>query len=114
LVVIGVLLAAAAGVAFAQRRGVAHRRRPWSLPGVEPGVALFVSTGCTSCTRATAALQRAGVTHRVIEYESQPDLFHRLEITRVPAVAKVEEDGKGWISFGVPSPARLARWITDP
>ena len=114
LLVVGVLAVAAVGIAFAQRRGFAHRRRTRMFPGVGPGVVVFTSAACSSCGPVLDAVRETGVAHRVVEYETEPELFRSLKIARVPAVAKVGGDERGWIAFGVLSPGRLGRWLDDP
>ncbi len=112
-IVLGVF--AAAGLAAAvQRRGAGWRRTRRRFEGVDPGLVLFSSDTCGSCDRAAEVLAGLEQPHRVIRYETQPQVFDRLDIRRVPSVAWIGSGGNGWISSGVPRAFRLRRWLADP
>lgn len=103
-----------AGIALAQRRASAIRRRGRRFPDTEPGLVLFSSQGCATCAMARSALEAAERPFRQVVYETDPDEFTRLGIDRVPAVGHVDPNGDGWIAHGVVSRRRLVRWLRDP
>lgn len=103
---VGVIAVVVAAVA---RKGLSVKRRPISLPGVGPGVILFSSSTCASCTRmAERLIDVPDVTE--ISYEASGVSFPDA-VRRVPAVALVDADGRGWIAYGLVGKARLRRWI---
>lgn len=115
LVVLAVIgLAVLLGVI--QNRGVAMARHRRSFVGLSPGLVVFASRSCASCDTVEAMVAEAAGSkeHRVVWWEESPEVFEHNEIDRVPAVALVGEDGKGWIAVGVPPPARLRRWLGGP
>lgn len=114
LVVVVAVLAIAAAVALVQRRGAGWRRASFRFADVGPGLVLFASATCASCDRAVRVLDDLERPSRVIRYETEPELFERLGIRRVPAVAWIGADGNGWISYGIPRLARIRGWLADP
>lgn len=108
VVVVGVGVIAIV-TAMLARRGVSVKRRPISLPGAGPGVILFTSSTCASCARmAERLVDFPDVTE--ISYEDAGASFPSA-VSRVPALALVDEDGRGWIAYGLVGEARLWRWI---
>lgn len=106
VVVLGVGVIAVLWAAVA-RRGFAVRRHPIFLPDLGSGLFLFTSSTCASCAR---------MAERLVEFPAVTEISHERAsfpsgITRVPAVAFVDEDGRGWIAYGLVSDARLRRWI---
>ncbi len=115
LLIVVLVIGVAAGVAAAQRRGTAWRRRPAELPGLPAGVYLFTSTTCASCPAAreslTAVLGPSGFAE--IAFEDRPEVFARCGIARVPALAVVEEGGRSWRAEGVVPARRVRRWVLE-
>lgn len=112
LVVVGaVVVMVLIGAAIA-RRGVVLRRHP-PPAGLEPGVYVFVSDVCSTCQRVEDSVASAVPTggYRRVSWESEPELFRRLGIERVPVTVQVRADGGGWAASGVPSTRRLRRWL---
>ena len=112
LVVVGaVVVMVLVGAVIARRGVVVRRHRP--PEGLEPGVYLFVSDVCSTCERVEQAVAAALPTggYRRVSWESQPELFLRLGIERVPHTIQVRSDGGGWAASGVPSSRRLRRWL---
>jgi hypothetical protein len=114
LVVVVAVLGLAAAVALLQRRGAGWRRVSRRFPDVGPGLVLFASATCASCDRAIEVLDGLERPPRVVRYEMEQEMFERLGIRRVPAVAWVGADGNGWISYGIPRLARIRGWLADP
>lgn len=93
--------------AMAARRGFAVTRHPIVLPSLGPGLILFTSSTCASCARMAEMLADfPAVTEISYEQATFPT-----RVTRVPAVALVDGDGRGWIAYGQVGGARLHRWI---
>ncbi|HVR33254.1 MAG TPA: hypothetical protein VMS74_11170 [Acidimicrobiia bacterium] len=109
LAVVAAVGAAAVIVALIGRRGVAVARRRVVLEGIGPGLILFTSTSCGTCAQMRARMGKWPQTVEV-SYESAADAFPA-GVDRVPAVALVDEQGRGWIAHGRVSEGRLARWI---
>lgn len=107
-VVVAVALVALLG-AFFLRRGSSVRRYPISFDDLGPGLYLFTSITCPTCTRMRVRLDgRSDVIEVAYEGDSFPNT-----VRRVPALARVDEEGEGWIAYGVVSGRRLRRWIGD-
>jgi hypothetical protein len=98
--------------ALVVRRGTSLFRRPVTIPGFGPGVFLFTSSECGSCPAMRAALARREDVSEVT-YEQLGDAFPK-QVTRVPAVARLDDHGVGWIAFGIVGGRRLRRWLGDP
>jgi hypothetical protein len=112
---VAVIVAVAAGsvlVALVARRGTAMFRHPVTIPGYGPGVILFTSSDCGSCAAMRSALSKAGDV-REVTYEELGAAFPK-QVARVPAVARLDEHGVGWIAFGVVGGRRLRRWLGGP
>lgn len=107
LVVVAAVAGAAVVVALVGRRGVAVARRRVVLEGIGPGLFLFTSTACGTCPQMQA---RMGTWPQTVEVSYESGRFPA-GVDRVPAVALVDEEGRGWIAYGRVSEGRLARWI---
>ena len=124
LIVAVVLVALAAGAAFLLRR-----RRPapptqahWPVPtqldrqdfeGTDRSwlVAVFTSSACDSCQRATAkasVLASLQVAYQEVSYQQRKDLHERYGIEAVPTIVMADDEGVVRASFvGVPSATDL-------
>ena len=112
VVVVAAIAAIAVMAALVARRGPSLFRRPVTIPGFGPGIVLFTSAECGSCTAMRAALARREDVSQVT-YEQLGDEFPK-QVTRVPAVARLDEHGVGWIAFGIVGGRRLRRWLGGP
>lgn len=112
VVVVAAVAATSVVTALVARRGTSLLRRPVTIPGFGPGVVLFTSSDCGSCTAMRAALAtREDVVE--VTYEQLSGTFPK-QVTRVPAVARLDEHGVGWIAFGIVGSRRLRRWLGGP
>jgi hypothetical protein len=112
LIVAAAIAGLAAVVAAVSRRGRAWRRRPFVSPDLEPGIHLFSSENCASCSRARSAIERTGLPFSEHTYESEASLLEKHDIDRVPTVAWISPGGRaGWVAEGVPSERTLVRWV---
>jgi Thioredoxin domain len=86
------------------RRDFGGERQPWL-------VAVFTSSGCQSCERATAkaaVLASPQVTFEEISYQDRQDLHERYGIDAVPTIVMADREGVVHKSFvGVPSATDL-------
>ena len=113
-VVVLAVVAVALGVAYVQRRGMAIRRTTRSFDGLERGIYLFGSETCSSCEIMRHRLAEAGVEFSEFRAEAMPEVFDRYRLEKVPATARVANDGTGWLAVGVITPARIRRWLSSP
>ena len=108
LLVVGLVAAAAAIGAWLARRGATVIRRPVRLEGHGPGLVFFSSSTCATCDvmrqRLTGAIE--------VSYEAAGSAFPGA-VRRVPAVALLDADGRGWIAYGVVGESRLRRWLAE-
>ncbi len=111
LVVAAAIAAAAAAAAVVSRRGRAWRRRPFESAGLEPGIHLFSSESCGSCSRARSMIERARLSYSEHTYESEAPLFEKHGIALVPTVVWVPTGRPGWMAEGIPSERALLRWL---
>ena len=112
LIVTAAIAGAAVAAAVVSRRGRAWRRRPFESAGLEPGVHLFSSEACGSCSRARSMIERAGLSYSEHTYESEAPLLENHGIARVPTVVWVPTGGRpGWVAEGIPSERALLRWV---
>ncbi len=112
VVVVVAIAAISVTSALVARRGPALVRRQVTIPGFGPGVVLFSSSDCSSCAAMRAALAtREDVSE--VTYEELGGAFPK-QVTRVPAVARLDEHGDGWIAFGIVGSRRLRRWLGGP
>lgn len=107
-IVLGVLLVAFGMIALLRRR-----RRPIraiEAPDLGAGIFFFSSVTCPTCARARAKLDahlgESGYTE--FAWESDADLFTKLNVDAVPAVAVLDQTGSGKLYPGQPDRA-LAR-----
>ena len=124
LVVAVVLVAVAAAAALLlRRRGPAPPTQPrWAVPtqldrqdfedGGRPWlVAVFTSSACESCQRATAkasVLASSHVAYQDVSYQERRDLHDRYGIDAVPTIVIADAEGVVRASFvGVPSATDL-------
>jgi hypothetical protein len=108
------VIALALGVAYLQRRGRAIRRVARSFEGLDEGVYLFGSETCSSCETMRHRLTAAGIEFSEFGAEGEAKALAQYSIDKVPAVARVEADGSGWLAVGVIAPARIRRWLSSP
>lgn len=106
--VLGVLLVAGV-ISLLQRR----QRRPMrdiEAIGLPAGVYFFSSASCSTCTGAREKLQArlgdSGFTE--FAWEESPGRFADLDVDAVPAVAIVDEHGRGRLYPGQPERALAA------
>lgn len=104
--VLAIALVALLG-AFFLRRGSSVRRYPVSFDDLGPGLYLFTSITCPTCARMRTRLESRS---DVIEVAFEGDGFPNT-VRRVPALARIDEHGEGWIAYGAVSERRLRRWI---
>ena len=103
LVVLGAAVAVAVFAVVLQR--VRSRpRRVIASTGLTPGAYLFTSVDCGECSRARTRLAEllgdSGYTE--VAWESEPEVFQRLEVPAVPSTLLVAADGSGVWHAGVP------------
>lgn len=76
--------------------------RTIETPGLEPGVYLFTSGGCGTCTGARETLVSRGVEFTELTWDDDPDVFQRLGMDAVPSVVVVTEGRGRWWRGSVP------------
>lgn len=102
--VLGVVLIAAAA-AGRTRRARPHRTTRDDLP---PGVHLFTSTTCTTCTQARAVIASVyGESFTEVRHEDDPQSFGVHRIARVPTAIVVMADRDALVFEGVPRKRHL-------
>lgn len=80
--------------------------------GSRPGVVVFTSTDCDTCTEAMRIVSRAGVATREVTWELEPELFDRYAIEAVPLVVVLDADGRSVLfETGKPDGGRLDKAI---
>ena len=101
LIVIGV----AAAIAGRSRRARPLRTIREDLP---PGVHLFTSSTCATCTQARSVISSTyGEGFTEIRHEDDPVSFGRHGIARVPTAIVVAMDGTALVFEGVPAKRHL-------
>lgn len=110
LVLVGAVAGLAVLGAWMARRGTAVSRRPVLLRGHGPGVVFFSSATCGTCEVMRRRLE--GTSAVEVSYEASGPEFPP-EVRRVPAVAMLDAEGRGWIAHGVVGEARLRRWLAE-
>lgn len=93
LIVATVLLLAAGAARLSRRRRSLVPVLPASL-GPFPGVVVFGSETCVSCAPVIDALREGGVSFVGYEWETDRQLFDRLNIDEVPRVLAADSDGR--------------------
>lgn len=115
LAVVSVVVIVTVVLAMAVRRGMAVRRRSVQMDLPHSGTVLFVSSGCATCARLQAELAEAGAADvAVLDWDESPELFLAAGIDRVPTLVRLDPHGAGWMVQGVPSAARLRKWLGGP
>jgi hypothetical protein len=89
------------------RRGTTVRRHRVSLPGMGPGLFLFSSTTCAACV---VMRERLAPVPDVVEISYEDGSFPPA-VGRVPALARLDESGSGWIAYGKIGEKRMHRWL---
>lgn len=73
-----------------------------------PGVVLFTSTTCTTCTETIALLQSEGIGYREITDELESHRFEEWGVVAVPLTVVLDAEGTVEATFsGVPKRRRL-------
>ncbi len=100
LLLIGGVLAAAAGIAYLSRRRFAVRPK-LGRDGVEfaPGLVVFTSTECRRCKVVLAAAKSTGAPLREVTYEIEASLQEKLGVTGVPLTLVVDGAGQPAAQF---------------
>lgn len=107
LAVVAAIAAAALFGALLLRRGRSVRRYRVSFEDLGPGLYLFTSITCSTCARMRERLaSRPDLIEITYEGERFPET-----VRRVPALARVDERGDGWIAYGAVSDRQLRRWF---
>lgn len=76
--------------------------------GERPGVIVFTSTDCTTCSEAMRVVDEAGSSVREVTWELEPQLFDRYHVEAVPLIAVLDDAGRSvFFGTGVPSNARF-------
>jgi len=111
LIVVGVLGGAVAVGRFAARR---YRPRHVTVDvsdlGDRPGVVVFTSTDCETCTAALAAVERLGAPIREVTWELEPAVFEERDVAAVPLVVVVSASGE---PVGQTTGVPRDRWLRD-
>ncbi len=116
LLIVLAVIAVAVAVAKIQNRGVAVVKRRRSFVGIAPGVVVFESSSCGRCEAVESVVSSiAGEGgYSVVRWDDHPDVFRDNGIDRIPAIARIGEDGTGWLVSGIPSARRLRGWLGNP
>jgi hypothetical protein len=102
--IVGVVLMAAA-LAGRTRRALPQRTKRDDLP---PGVHLFTSTTCATCTEARTVIASVyGDSFSETRHEDDPQSFGHHRITRVPTAIVVLADRNALVFEGVPRKRHL-------
>jgi len=83
---------------------------PVDLDGIgeRPGVIVFTSTDCTTCSEAMRVVDEAGTSVREVTWELEPHLFDRYHVEAVPLVAVLDDEGRSlFFETGVPNRNRF-------
>ena len=76
--------------------------------GDRPGVVVFTSTDCTTCSEAMHVVGEAGPVVREVTWELEPRLFDRYHVEAVPLVAVLDGAGRSvFFATGIPDRARF-------
>lgn len=90
----GVVLA---GVAFGRHRArAAAARGPLRLDALDDvgaRVVLFTDAGCRRCDTVRARLRSAGIDHREVSYDREPELQRSVGVGAVPLIVVRDADG---------------------
>lgn len=104
---IGGALIVATAATLALRTRSSRRQRSITDTGLQAGVYFFSSSACPDCSRTrrdlTDSLGEGGFTE--FRWETDPGVFHQLEIDAVPATLVVTSDGSATLWPGRPDRA---------
>lgn len=76
--------------------------------GERPGVIVFTSTDCNTCSEAMRVVGPADSSVREVTWELEPQLFDRYHVEAVPLVAVLDGAGRSvFFGTGVPDSARF-------
>ena len=80
--------------------------------GERPGVVVFTSTDCPTCSTAMQTVGSVAAPIREVTWELEPHVFDQYNVEAVPLVAVLDRDGRSTMfETGVPSHGRYARAI---
>ena len=83
---------------------------PIDLDGIgeRPGVIVFTSTDCTTCSEAMRVVDEVGPLVREVTWELEPQLFDRYHVEAVPLIAVLDDAGRSvFFGTGVPDKTRF-------
>jgi len=83
---------------------------PIDLDGIgeRPGVIVFTSTDCKTCSEAMRVVGGASSSVREVTWELEPQLFDRYRVEAVPLVAVLDDGGRSlFFGTGVPDGVRF-------
>ena len=109
IVVLGLALVVVLAVRF-MARWQKPPHPPIDLDGIgeRPGVIVFTSTDCTTCSEAMRVVGGASSSVREVTWELEPQLFDRYHVEAVPLIAVLDDSGRSlFFGTGVPDGARL-------
>jgi hypothetical protein len=76
--------------------------------GHRPGVIVFTSTDCKTCSKAMLVVGEADSAVREVTWELEPHLFDRYNVEAVPLIAVLDAAGRSvYFGTGVPNGARF-------
>lgn len=111
LFVLGAVVIVASLAFIGSRR---HLARPEKTVRTDlaPGVHLFSSESCLSCSKARRVLDRTVPAYSEIRFEDDPSGFARFAIAQVPTVIVVKEMGEAVVFAGIPKKRDLRRVVS--
>lgn len=78
--------------------------------GERPGVVVFTSTDCATCSQAMKVVGDGGAAVREVTWELEPQLFEEYRIEAVPLVAVIDGHGRSILfETGVPDRNRYRK-----
>ena len=99
-------------------RLVARSQRPPHPPldfaglGDRPGVVVFTSTDCASCSEAMRTVSEVNAPIREVTWELEPHLFDQYHVEAVPLIAVLDREGRSTMfETGAPTRGRFARAV---
>jgi len=87
---------------------------PVDLDGIgeRPGVIVFTSTDCATCSEAMRVVDAAGTSVREVTWELEPHLFDRYQVEAVPLIVVLDDEGRSvFFEAGVPNRKRFGTAI---
>mgnify|MGYP001812180447 CR=1 FL=1 len=113
VLVLGLIVAVIAAVRlFARWQKPPHP--PMQLDGLgdRPGVVVFTSTDCPTCTEAMRTVGSVTAPIREVTWELEPHLFDQYHVEAVPLIAVLDREGRTTMfQTGAPSRGRYTRAI---